>query len=199
MIDQQTRKDICGARTKAGTPCQKSPMNGSSRCRLHGGKSLKGAAHPNFKHGRYSKFMPHHLVGRYKESVNDPELLSLQQDIALLDARITEMLESMEQEDADKNKIWAEIQNMLGTRRKLVGTEIQRIHIAQTTLTYDQALVFLNRVGDIVLSHISNPAEWTAIANELTTVLQGELEFDSAPSGVKTLQTDLPIIKGSPS
>ncbi len=29
----------------------------NGRCRLHGGKSLRGAAHPNFKHGRYSVAM----------------------------------------------------------------------------------------------------------------------------------------------
>jgi hypothetical protein len=31
-------------------------LNG--RCNLHGGKSLAWFAHPNFKHGLYSKYAP---------------------------------------------------------------------------------------------------------------------------------------------
>ncbi|MDB3929681.1 hypothetical protein N9413_10870, partial [Paracoccaceae bacterium] len=29
----------CGARTRRGTACQKPPLNGKTRCRLHGGLS----------------------------------------------------------------------------------------------------------------------------------------------------------------
>ncbi len=32
-------KQVCGARTRAGTPCKNWPIRGRSRCRLHGGKS----------------------------------------------------------------------------------------------------------------------------------------------------------------
>jgi glucans biosynthesis protein len=42
----------CGAKTRLSTPCQKPALVGKKRCRLHGGKSLSGAAHPNFKHGK---------------------------------------------------------------------------------------------------------------------------------------------------
>jgi len=45
----------CGARTRAGTPCNRLPPVNRSRCNLHGGKSLAGIAHPNYKHGLYSK------------------------------------------------------------------------------------------------------------------------------------------------
>ena len=41
----------CGARTRAGNPCQKPPLQGKARCRLHGGLSLVGKDHPNYKHG----------------------------------------------------------------------------------------------------------------------------------------------------
>jgi hypothetical protein len=46
---------FCGARTRRGTPCKRAPrLNG--RCSLHGGKSLAGFAHPQYKHGIYSKY-----------------------------------------------------------------------------------------------------------------------------------------------
>ena len=45
----------CGAKTKAGTPCKRAPTL-VGRCNLHGGKSLIGMSHPNYKHGLYSKY-----------------------------------------------------------------------------------------------------------------------------------------------
>jgi hypothetical protein len=45
---------LCEAKTRSGLSCQKYGMvNG--KCRLHGGLSLSGQQHPNFKHGRRSK------------------------------------------------------------------------------------------------------------------------------------------------
>jgi hypothetical protein len=44
----------CGAKTRSGVPCRNLAVRGMKRCRMHGGKSYKGFAHPNFKHGWYS-------------------------------------------------------------------------------------------------------------------------------------------------
>jgi hypothetical protein len=53
-------KKTCGAETRAGTPCKRSPLTGKRRCRLHGGAST-GAGKPARpgnqnarKHGLYS-------------------------------------------------------------------------------------------------------------------------------------------------
>ena len=59
--------------------------------------SLSGIAHPNFKTGRYIKALPDKLAARYLESVNDTELLNMRSDIALIDARIEDLLGSTRQ------------------------------------------------------------------------------------------------------
>ena len=46
---------ICGARTRSSGECQKPPLNGKRRCRLHGGLSLSGPDHPAFIHGNCTK------------------------------------------------------------------------------------------------------------------------------------------------
>jgi hypothetical protein len=46
---------LCGAKTRKHTSCRRRPMR-NGRCANHGGKSLAWFAHPNFKHGRYSKY-----------------------------------------------------------------------------------------------------------------------------------------------
>lgn len=38
--------------------CRRRPRPPLPRCNLHGGKSLFGIAHPNYKHGLYSKHCP---------------------------------------------------------------------------------------------------------------------------------------------
>ena len=45
----------CGAKTRSSGTCQKPPLNGKLRCRLHGGLSLSGKDHPNYKHGNRSQ------------------------------------------------------------------------------------------------------------------------------------------------
>ena len=50
----------CGAKTRSAARCRNLAVRGMKRCRMHGGKSLIGIAHPNHKHGLYSK---HCLLG----------------------------------------------------------------------------------------------------------------------------------------
>jgi hypothetical protein len=47
----------CGAKTRSGNACQKSPLIGRNRCRLHGGMSPKGADHWNwnYRNGQATK------------------------------------------------------------------------------------------------------------------------------------------------
>ena len=53
----------CGAKTRRGTACQKPPIQGKTRCRLHGGlstgpRTAEGRARiaaAHFRHGRRSK------------------------------------------------------------------------------------------------------------------------------------------------
>jgi len=55
--EQPTHPLSCGARTRAGAPCDRAPEPGRRRCRLHGGAPGTGAPPANTnarKHGRYS-------------------------------------------------------------------------------------------------------------------------------------------------
>jgi hypothetical protein len=71
-------------------------LKGSEFCKKHGGKALKGRAHPSYVHGRSSRFSPTRHHAHIYEALNDPNLLSMKEGIALLDARLIELLEAME-------------------------------------------------------------------------------------------------------
>ena len=91
----------CGARTRIGTPCGQPGMRPSGRCRMHGGKTPRGLASPHLVHGRFSRDLPTHLLARFEEALADRDLLSLRQDVALLDALITEKLAEVRDEEVN--------------------------------------------------------------------------------------------------
>lgn len=47
----------CGAKNRQGEPCQRPPLKGKTRCKLHGGASKKGTADNkrNTRHGLYTQ------------------------------------------------------------------------------------------------------------------------------------------------
>jgi hypothetical protein len=47
---------LCGAKLRGRDAyCQKHALHGKTRCSLHGGASLSGKNHPNWKHGLCTK------------------------------------------------------------------------------------------------------------------------------------------------
>jgi hypothetical protein len=98
----------CGARTKHdGTPCERSPVRGRTRCRLHGGKSLVGIACSQYRSGRYSTYLPERLRARYEQAEGDAELLSLKSEVALTDARLIDLLARVD--TGESGQLWAHL------------------------------------------------------------------------------------------
>ncbi|HEU5090506.1 MAG TPA: HGGxSTG domain-containing protein [Roseiflexaceae bacterium] len=81
----------CGARKRDGTPCKAKAMP-NGRCRIHGGLTPVGPALPQYRDGRYSRVLPARLAGRYQEAAQDTALLELRSEVALLDARLADLL-----------------------------------------------------------------------------------------------------------
>jgi hypothetical protein len=91
----------CGARTRNGAgPCRQPGMAPSGRCRLHGGKSPRGLASPLTKTGRYSRDLPTRVAARYESALADPELLSVRDDIALLQGSIQQVMAEIREAEA---------------------------------------------------------------------------------------------------
>jgi hypothetical protein len=88
--------DFCTAHKRDGSLCTNVVVRGKTKCRMHGGKSLSGLASPNYRTGRYSKHLPAQLAQRAEEARTNPRLLSLEDDIALLEARLAQLLEQVD-------------------------------------------------------------------------------------------------------
>ena len=90
----------CGALTRQGTACLQPAMR-NGRCRMHGGKTPRGAELPQFSHGRYSKAIPDRLSVRYEEALSDAERHDLRHEIALSEAKIDDLLAGMGRGESD--------------------------------------------------------------------------------------------------
>lgn len=103
ISDPKTVKELpgkkCGAKTRNGTPCKGLAMP-NGRCKRHGGKSRKGAAHGRYVHGRYVKSIPKELLSSYNQAMEDTDLLSLKDEICVLTARISRLMERMDEVSA---------------------------------------------------------------------------------------------------
>ena len=96
--DKANYRKLCGAKTKRGTPC-KNPGMENGRCRLHGGLTPRGPESKNWKHGRYSKFIPALMTQDYWAALNDSEINALQDEIALVEARLGGLLMELHAEE----------------------------------------------------------------------------------------------------
>lgn len=78
-------------------------------CGRHGGLShkVRGAASPHFKGGKYSKHLPARLLETYESAREDPDILSLNDDIALTLTRIEDVIKRV---DANESGfLWDEL------------------------------------------------------------------------------------------
>ena len=86
----------CTAKSKqSGEQCRRQATPGRQVCYYHGGRSLAGIASPVLKTGRYSKYLPAQLSDRYQEAIADPDILSLNEDVALLRSLVFKHLSDM--------------------------------------------------------------------------------------------------------
>lgn len=88
-------------------------MNGREYCRTHGGTRPIGPAHHAYQHGRRSKYIPARLAEKYRESLEDPQLMEFRADAALLQARLHELLET-----GESLPLWDQAQDAFRDYRK---------------------------------------------------------------------------------
>lgn len=86
----------CGANRANGRGLCKAPAMANGRCRVHGGAVPKGPAHHSYRHGLYSKHLQGTPLGvMVDEALADPDRLSMDEELALVDARIQELLQEL--------------------------------------------------------------------------------------------------------
>lgn len=140
---------LCGAKCRDGRPCtQRAMANG--RCRMHGGKST-GAP---LIHGRYSKHLKGDLLARYERSRNDPDLLSLREEVSVLDALISEIVDEIER-DPHGSKVRLRV--IIKEKSDLVLAETRRIKEIGAILTAEEAAALVAALSSAVADEVTDP------------------------------------------
>ncbi len=142
---------ICGARARStGKPCRGIAVGqgaGNGRCRVHGGLNPQGVRQPSFETGRYSKIMPKRLLDRYQEAMRDRDLLSLRDEVMLIDARLSDVLKRVDSGEAEY--LWKEARNTLRNYRKAVRAK-----------DVDEAQACMKSLEEIVDRGLGDYAAW---------------------------------------
>src|SRR5918994_4430570 len=87
--------------------CKRRRSRGSEYCIFHGGRAPKGGAHPAFKDGRRSRYMPAELFEHFNRFVNDPKITHHHESIALIDVLIQEAWDAFE--DGGTPELWRDL------------------------------------------------------------------------------------------
>jgi hypothetical protein len=96
----------CKAKSKqSGQQCKRHAVPGRDVCAIHGGKTPRGFALPQTKTARWSKDLPPRLASRYAETEHDPDLMSLRQDIRLVDVLLQDDLTRLD--SGENGEAWA--------------------------------------------------------------------------------------------
>ncbi len=156
----------CTAQSKrSGVRCRRHAMKGRTVCANHGGKSLVGVDSPTFKHGRYSKHLPDQLVARYREALNDANLICLEDEIALIDSRMGRQLDLLQRTGINESMF---------VRLKML---YERFQMHTNNGKHRFAIRAINELGVLLDQGADATVAWTEI-NELIEVRRKLVETE---------------------
>lgn len=133
---------VCGAKTKSGKPCQSTVLYPNGRCHLHGGPTPTGMNAPRWKHGRYSQYMPKNLLQDYERMLENDDLLTLRDEIALIDALIANRLRELPTGEA--GALWLEVKDKFQAMRRAMLVQDQQ----RSAQLFDELSVMLSEGAD---------------------------------------------------
>lgn len=172
------KRKICGARKKRGRGiCNATALYPNGRCRVHGGATPSGPASPHFRHGRHSVVTKEFSAfnAHYQRALADPDLLALDSEIAMIDARIGDLMERTSKAKGDQKTLdgmWPQLENLFEQRRKLVDTESKRLKDLHAMVSVDRVMALVAYVSDAVKRHVTDPKILSAIFMDLRKVLK---------------------------
>lgn len=141
----------CNATSKrTGKQCGAQALTGNVKCRHHGGKSLAGPAAAAWKDGRHSKVLPKRLLADAQSSLNDPDKLALNAEIALVDARAADLLRRVD--SGESGELWRQLRQ--------TWREYEAARKANDTVGLVQAISLL---GETITRGHGDAAAWAEL------------------------------------
>ena len=141
----------CTATSKrTGRPCGARAMTGRHLCYHHGGKSPVGPALPQWKDGGRSKYLPKRLLDDYQASLDNPDKLVLDADIALIDSRLNDVLRKVD--SGESGRLWSELRET-----------VREYEAAQRARDTAAVALAVNTLVDLVKRGQHDSAAWAEV------------------------------------
>lgn len=154
----------CKAKSKqSGQRCKKDAVDGGNVCHIHGGKSLKGVEHPNFKTGLYAKDTPQRLHDKAQRFI-DADPFDLVSELALMRTLLAEFLSRFEDIPLDVNSIYT-LSNLISEVSRLSERMIKMKN--ETALTGAEIALLETRITGSIMRYIDDPAKRQAFIREV--------------------------------
>lgn len=157
LVEQRVGYAICGSKTGDGTPCQSRPIKTRARCKFHGGRVPRGVDSPHYRGKAWSKDLPTRLADKVRAGLENPDLISMREELALIDARMSELVERLvTNEDGDA---WFEVSRIAARIRKVVDD--------QPGNWFDELEECLQELAACLNAHTSDVQTWSEIQQTL--------------------------------
>ncbi len=167
----------CKAKSKrSGLKCRRYVCTGFEVCQVHGGKSPVGMASASFKTGRHSKYLPQRLMARYAEAVEDATLIELRDEVALTDARLSEVLAGVD--TGESGALWAKLKVAFRRYQDALRDPTKMI----------QAPLYLDECGELIQQGLSDAYAWAEIS---TLIEQRRKLVESEAKRLKDLNQNI--------
>ena len=166
--------------------CRVSIIGRGGRCRVHGGSSLAGIAHPGFRTGQHSRprwwlSVPGALGEQFEAAWRDPTLTTLRQSIALNDSLITSYLATLKRTPGTITRRQQDrILELLDQHRRLILAEAQRQRDLSLYVTAAQFRAFTGIMAELIVEFIPDLKHRAEIHRRVQAALISIPKLDDA-------------------
>lgn len=128
--DEKGTKRCGGKRSNLDLPCRKYPLQGSARCKRHGGSAKRGAESENYKGKGVSKYFPQRLLAIFDDIGDDPKYNLLERNIKIKETFLREKLAMLE-DTPDSAETWKDLRKQVDSLIAAFNDEqYGRCHVA---------------------------------------------------------------------
>ena len=165
--------NLCGAKTRKGTPCRSAAMT-NGRCRMHGGTN---PGRPII-HGRYSVKHRESLHNKMQEFLEDPAPANLMGELAVQRAFLQDFLEKLYGDD----KIDTKTTNHVFDMTEAIGRLVERITrmLNQTAVTQMEITFLQATITNLIVKYIDDPTRRIEFVAELRAAFGSDRQPDRA-------------------
>lgn len=167
--------NLCGAKTRKGTPCKSAGMS-NGRCRMHGGTN---PGRPII-HGRYSVKHRESLDAKMQEFLDDPAPANLMGELAVQRAFLQDFLDKLYGDD----KIDQKTANHVFDMTEAIGRLVERITrmLNQTAVTQMEIVFLQVTITNLIVKYIDDPDKRLEFVAELRSAFGSDRQSSRAPA-----------------